>query len=60
MEVDHPSLARMKNLLGMRIQEGGCGREVIHPTFRHKVETPIHDDIREWVTWECKEHGVKS
>ena len=25
-----------------------------------KVETPIHDDsIRELVTWECKEHGVK-
>ena len=27
----------------------------------HKVETPIHDNIRELVTWECKEeHGVKS
>jgi hypothetical protein len=25
-----------------------------------KVETPIHDNIRESVTWECKEHGVKS
>jgi len=25
-----------------------------------KVETPIHDSIRELVTWECKEHGVKS
>jgi hypothetical protein len=25
-----------------------------------KVETPIHDNIRELVTWECKEHGVKS
>jgi hypothetical protein len=25
-----------------------------------KVETPIHDRIRELVTWECKEHGVKS
>jgi hypothetical protein len=24
------------------------------------VETPIHDNIRELVTWECKEHGVKS
>ena len=23
-----------------------------------KVETPIHDNIRESVTWECKEHGV--
>jgi hypothetical protein len=25
---------------------------------RAKVETPIHDNIRESVTWECKEHGV--
>jgi hypothetical protein len=25
-----------------------------------KVETPIHVNIREMVTWECKEHGVKS
>jgi hypothetical protein len=25
-----------------------------------KVETPIHDSIRELVTWESKEHGVKS
>ena len=25
----------------------------------YKVETPIHDSIRELVTWECKEHGVK-
>jgi hypothetical protein len=25
-----------------------------------RVETPIHDNIRELVTWECKEHGVKS
>jgi len=25
-----------------------------------KVETPIHDNIRELVSWECKEHGVKS
>ena len=25
-----------------------------------KVETPIHDNIRELVTWECKEDGVKS
>jgi hypothetical protein len=27
-------------------------------TAPYKVETPIHDDIRELVTWECKEHGV--
>ena len=25
-----------------------------------KVETPIHDNTKELVTWECKEHGVKS
>jgi hypothetical protein len=25
-----------------------------------KVETPIHDSIRELVTWECKKYGVKS
>ena len=25
-----------------------------------KVETPIHDNIRELVTWDCKEHGVTS
>ena len=29
-------------------------------TCSDKVETPIHDSIRELVTWECKEHGVKS
>jgi hypothetical protein len=31
-----------------------------HAWLRHvyKVETPIHDSIRELVTWECKEHGV--
>jgi len=28
--------------------------------FGTKVETPIHDNIREFVTWECKEHIVKS
>jgi hypothetical protein len=27
---------------------------------RFKVETPIHDNIRDLVTWECKEHGMKS
>ena len=26
---------------------------------RSKVETPIHGGIREFVTWKCKEHGVK-
>jgi hypothetical protein len=39
-------------------------RVVIHSLLYtnqvHKVEIPIHDNIRESVTWECKEHGVKS
>jgi hypothetical protein len=39
-------------------------RELAHVKARlqimSKVETPIHDNIRELVTWECKEHGVKS
>ena len=26
--------------------------------FHTKVGTPIHDNIRELVTWECNEHGV--
>ena len=26
----------------------------------NKVETPIHDSIRELAIGECKEHGVKS
>jgi hypothetical protein len=30
------------------------------PDCRPEVETPIHDSIRELVTWECKEHGEKS
>ena len=25
----------------------------------YKAETPIHNNIRELVTWECKEHGVQ-
>ena len=29
-------------------------------TYGSKVETPVHDNIRELATWECKEHGVKS
>ena len=29
-------------------------------TFLSKVETPIQDNLRELVTWECKEHGVNS
>ena len=27
---------------------------------KFKVETPIHDNIGEMVTWECKEHAMKS
>ena len=34
--------------------------EVRDVSIASKVETPIHDIIRELVTWECKEHGVKS
>jgi predicted peroxiredoxin len=29
-------------------------------TTSSRVETPIYDNIRELVTWQCKEHGVKS
>jgi hypothetical protein len=36
-----------------RVGGGACGDEI-------EVETPIHDNIRELVTWECKEYGVKS
>jgi hypothetical protein len=31
---------------------------VVATSAPHKVETPIHDSIRELVTWECKEHGM--
>jgi hypothetical protein len=34
-------------------------RDVSQETY-NKIETPIHDKLRELVTWECKEHGVKS
>jgi hypothetical protein len=27
--------------------------------IRGEVETPIHDNIRDLVTWECKEHGME-
>jgi len=39
--------------------EQGVGEEAFK-SLKFKVETPIHDSIRELVTWECKEHGVKS
>jgi hypothetical protein len=35
-----------------------CGRAIKMSSC--KVETPIRDSIRDVVTWECKEHGVKS
>jgi hypothetical protein len=27
-------------------------------SFTIRVGAPIHDSIRELITWECKEHGV--
>ena len=36
-----------------------CGPVRAHH-IPHKVKTPTHDSIRELVTWQCKEHGVKS
>ena len=52
-------------------EDGKLALDDIHPSRRkkrwwklvlvwYKVETPIHDSMRELVTWECKEHGVKS
>ena len=40
---------RTGNHCQARVRGGG-----VHPT----VETPVHDNIRELVTRECKEHGV--
>jgi hypothetical protein len=37
-----------------------CISESTWMKHQHNIETPIHDNIRELVTWECKEHGVKS
>jgi hypothetical protein len=45
----------------------GCAEMLLSPASKQsaclpaylKVETPIHDNVRESVTWECKEHGVK-
>jgi len=47
-------------------EANGYGHTLDLPAISHtncmflKVETPIHDNTRELVTWECKEHGVKS
>jgi hypothetical protein len=40
--------------------DAGAAKTNTPETILHKVEEPIHDNIRELVTWECKEHGVKS
>ena len=34
--------------------------QVLESLSKSKVETPIHDSIRGLITWDCKEHGVKS
>ena len=39
---------------------GGVCRGLCKSFSLSKVEAPIHDSIRELITWECKEHGVKS
>ena len=31
----------------------------LKPYNKYKVETPIRENIRELVIWECKEHGAK-
>jgi hypothetical protein len=51
---------RFKNLLCWDIQVFSSLIKTKQLFFSHKVETPIHDNIRELVTWECKEYGVKS
>jgi hypothetical protein len=48
LKVDVPHIESKSNL--------GRQRRIVHG----KVETPIHDSVRELVTSECKEHGVKS
>jgi hypothetical protein len=40
-------------------QDASCTGRLYENRSLTKVETPIHDSIRELVTWECKEHGVK-
>ena len=43
-----------------QLRSGGLPPNTPLPTLStlFNVETPIHDGIRELVTWECKEHGV--
>jgi hypothetical protein len=43
----------------LSLKEGRENAGIQTVYFRTKVETPIHDSIRELITWECKEHGVK-
>jgi hypothetical protein len=52
-------IADVKVQMQMRMQgEWPCSNKV--ERLRFKVETPIHDNIWELVTWECKGHGVES
>jgi hypothetical protein len=46
--------------LGYFQDNGNCHESLRTQSASSKVETPIHDNTRELVTWECKEHGVKS
>jgi hypothetical protein len=43
-----------------RHHEAQATKTTVEVQYNTKVETPTHDNIRELVTWECKEHGVKS
>jgi hypothetical protein len=55
----------------MFVVVSGVSKKIEYPTnkvadsarksgLKFKVETPIHDNTRKLVTWECKEHGVES
>ena len=48
------TIATSSTLIGGK---GGAGPSSL---LHSKVETRIHDIIRELVSWECKEQGVKS
>jgi hypothetical protein len=52
-----PSLLKAQSLRPVVLSAGPYYR-VVHQVLGDKVETPIHDSIRELITWECKEHGV--
>jgi hypothetical protein len=40
----------------MVLRYGIPSLQITSDTKNYKVETPIHDNIRELVIWECKEH----